>query len=198
MQKIKMVSEQAVLLSIKDSSLHPFFQKYPFLNGNDPITRTAALKSLRGSIVVRNSNTDVEINRLDTTEVIWWTDEENRAKKILKNKGIAEDDVEQLWDEFSWKMRAVPHDAKRILSIGCGGGAELFFLRLRAPNATIKAVDWSDTLSPEFRDVDSVEFSVHDLTNLEDFPDRNFDVIFSNHVIELAKVPQISHCPFSR
>jgi hypothetical protein len=66
-QKIKMVSEQAVLLSIKDSSLHPFFQKYPFLYGNDPITRTAALKSLRGSIVVRNSNTDVEISRLDTT-----------------------------------------------------------------------------------------------------------------------------------
>jgi SAM-dependent methyltransferase len=81
-------------------------------------------------------------------------------------------------------MLAVPHDAKWILSIGCGGGAELFFLRLRAPNAAIKAVDWSDTISPEFRDVDRVEFSVHDLTNLEDFPDRNFDVIFSNHVIE--------------
>jgi SAM-dependent methyltransferase len=184
MQKIKMASEQAVLLSIKDSSLHPFFQKYPFLNGNDPIARTAALKSLCGSMVVRNSNSDVEINRLDATDVVWWTDEENRAKQTLRNKGIAEGDVDQLWGEFSWKMLAVPHDAKRILSIGCGGGAELFFLRLRAPNAAIKAVDWSDTISPEFRDVDRVEFSVHDLTNLEDFPDRNFDVIFSNHVIE--------------
>ncbi len=80
MQKIKMASEQAVLLSIKDSSLHPFFQKYPFLNGNDPIARTAALKSLCGSMVVRNSNSDVEINRLDATDVVWWTDEENRAK----------------------------------------------------------------------------------------------------------------------
>jgi hypothetical protein len=87
MQKIKMASEQAVLLSIKDSSLHPFFQKYPFLNGNDPITRTAALKSLRGSIVVRNSNSDVEINRLDATDVIW-----GPTKKIAPNKlsGIRE------------------------------------------------------------------------------------------------------------
>jgi SAM-dependent methyltransferase len=184
MQKIKMAKEQAVLLSLKDSAHYPFFQKYPFLNGNDPIARKAALNSLRGSIVVRNSNSDVEINRLEPTDVIWWTDEDNRAKHVLRNKGIANRDVEQLWDEFSWKMRAVPHDARRILSIGYGGGAELFFLRLRAPNATITAVDWSDTSHPEFRDVERVEFRVHDLTNLADFPDRNFDVIFSNHVIE--------------
>ena len=172
------------MLSIKDASLYPFSQKYPFLNGKDPLARKAALNSIRGSIVVRNSNSDVEINRLNPTDVIWWTDEENRAKRVLKDKGMADGDADQLWDEFSWKVRALPHDAQRILSIGCGSGAELFFLRLRAPNATIKAVDWSNTLTPEFRDVEGVEFRVQDLTNLGDFPDRDFDVIFSNHVIE--------------
>lgn len=172
------------MLSIKDSSLYPFFQKYPFLNGKDPIARKAALDSVHGSIVLRNSNSDVEVNRLDATDVIWWTGEENRAKQALTDKGMRAQYIDQLWDEFSWKMRAVSPDAKRILSIGSGGGAELFFLRLRAPKATIKAIDWSNTLNPEFRDVERVEFRVQDLTKLGDFPERNFDVIFSNHVIE--------------
>ncbi len=157
------------------------------MNGNDPVARKTALNRIhdsRDSIVARHGAPDVEITRLDEQDVKWWTDEEDRAKRVLKSKGLPDHEAEALWNEFTWKMKAVPRDAEKILSIGCGGGAELFFLRLRAPNARIKAADWSNTLRAEFADVVGVNFSIQDLTKIGEFPERNFDVIFSNHVIE--------------
>jgi SAM-dependent methyltransferase len=126
----------------------------------------------------------VEVTRLNKQDVVWWTDERDKAERLLKAKGLPWRELNRLWDEFSWKMRFVPPDARRVLSIGCGDGAELLFLRLRAPNATIHAIDWADTLSPEIRNLDGIAFSVHDLANLEELPNREFDLIFSNHVIE--------------
>jgi SAM-dependent methyltransferase len=164
-------------------------QKHPFLNGNDPVFRKTVLDLAGHSIVIRNSYSDVEITRLNQQDVVWWTDEEERVKRTLKNKGLTDRLVDETWDDLAWKMRFVPPDAKRILSIGCGGGAELFFLRLRSPNATIQAVDWTDTLAPAFRDVAGVAFSVQNLTSMQDFPGRDFDVIFSSHVIEHMYAP---------
>jgi 2-polyprenyl-3-methyl-5-hydroxy-6-metoxy-1,4-benzoquinol methylase len=192
MQKIRIAREPAVLLSINDSSLHKFLQKYPHLNGNDQVIRKTILGSARDSIVVRNADLDVEITRLDRRDVVWWTDEEDRARKALRDRGLTEQAANTLWEDFSWKMQAVPKDARRILSIGCGGGAELFFLRLRAPHATIRAIDWGDSLAPAFRDVEGVSFSVRNLTNIDEFEERGFDVIFSNHVIEHMYAPDAS------
>ncbi len=192
MQKVQIAKEPAILVAVKDSSLHPFMQRYPFLNGDDAVARKTALsrvRDARDAIIVRTAASDVEITRLNEQDVKWWTDEEDRAKRVLKAKGLSDAEADVLWSEFSWKMKAVPHDAKRILSIGCGGGAELFFLRLRAPNATIKAADWGNALRPEFSDVEGVEFSIQDLTKIREFPERNFDVIFSNHVIEHLYAP---------
>lgn len=103
--------------------------------------------------------------------------------------GIDAKEAESLFRDYGWKMRQLPDGVGRILSVGCGGGRELIFLRSRYPEAQIVALDYgmgveggSGTL-----DILGVEFVAGDIfesTKKLGADGPRFDLIFSNHVIE--------------
>jgi 2-polyprenyl-3-methyl-5-hydroxy-6-metoxy-1,4-benzoquinol methylase len=84
---------------------------------------------------------------------------------------------------FSWYFQKdLP--AKNILSLGCGYGYELFFLRHKYPNAIITAIDWVNKVPGSILkklDISFIETNVYDF--LENHPDK-FDLIYSSHVLE--------------
>jgi 2-polyprenyl-3-methyl-5-hydroxy-6-metoxy-1,4-benzoquinol methylase len=84
---------------------------------------------------------------------------------------------------FSWYFqKELP--AKRILSLGCGYGYELFFLRHKYPDAVITAVDWVNKVPEKILrklDIDFHEENVYDF--LENHP-AAYDLIYSSHVLE--------------
>jgi 2-polyprenyl-3-methyl-5-hydroxy-6-metoxy-1,4-benzoquinol methylase len=86
-------------------------------------------------------------------------------------------------DIFSWYFQSdIP--ATQILSVGCGSGYELFFLRHKYPDAEITAVDWVNKVPKailEKLNISFIEASVYDY--LASHKAEN-DLIYSCHVLE--------------
>jgi 2-polyprenyl-3-methyl-5-hydroxy-6-metoxy-1,4-benzoquinol methylase len=84
---------------------------------------------------------------------------------------------------FSWYFqKEIP--AKRILSLGCGHGYELFFLRHKYPDAIITAIDWVNKVPDsilEKLDISFCETNVYDFLNSHP---AEYDLIYSSHVLE--------------
>jgi 2-polyprenyl-3-methyl-5-hydroxy-6-metoxy-1,4-benzoquinol methylase len=84
---------------------------------------------------------------------------------------------------FSWYFQKdLP--AKNILSLGCGYGYELFFLRHKYPNAVITAVDWVNKVPESIFKKLNISFYE---TNIYDFLETHsdeYDLIYSSHVLE--------------
>jgi 2-polyprenyl-3-methyl-5-hydroxy-6-metoxy-1,4-benzoquinol methylase len=84
---------------------------------------------------------------------------------------------------FSWYFQKdLP--AKNILSLGCGSGYELFFLRHKYPDAIITAVDWVNKVPDRILGKLNISFYEANVYNfLEAHPDE-YDLIYSSHVLE--------------
>ena len=84
---------------------------------------------------------------------------------------------------FSWYFqKEIP--ATRILSLGCGNGYELFFLRHKYPGAIITAIDWVNKVPDSILEKLNISFCE---TNVYDFLDSHsaeYDLIYSSHVLE--------------
>lgn len=84
---------------------------------------------------------------------------------------------------FSWYFqKEIP--AKRILSLGCGHGYELFFLRYKYPDAVITAIDWVNKVPGPILEKLNISFCE---TNVYDFLNSHpaeYDLIYSSHVLE--------------
>lgn len=109
--------------------------------------------------------------------------------KTYQQLGYSDKQITVLVTDYGWKVGRLASDHSRILSIGCGDGDELLFLRARYPNAKMTALDYPK--QSEIRDritkVSNCEFIAGDIfESLEALKTRgeSFDLIFSNHVIE--------------
>lgn len=94
-----------------------------------------------------------------------------------------------LFNDYGWKLRQLPNHPAHILSIGCGSGVELAFLRAKFPSAGITALDYDLRIGggPRTLELLNVEFfqgDIFDSARLLQTQGRRFDLIFSNHVIE--------------
>jgi len=111
------------------------------------------------------------------------------AESLLEQLSFDAMGTEALFRDFAWKVRILPDNIADILSVGCGDGAELVFLRSRFPGAKIIALDYVNKISGQQRTLDllQAEFLQGDIFEsiggLHSHGLR-FDLIFSNHVIE--------------
>lgn len=86
-------------------------------------------------------------------------------------------------DVFSWYFqKELP--ATRILSLGCGHGYELFFLRHKYPNAVITAVDWVKKVPENILEKLNINFFEENVYDFLDSHQGEFDLIYSCHVLE--------------
>jgi SAM-dependent methyltransferase len=86
-------------------------------------------------------------------------------------------------DVFGWYFQFdVP--GQKILSLGCGSGYELFFLRHKYPEAEIVAVDWVNKVPQEFLEKLNIHFYEAPIYDFLASRQENFDAIYSSHVLE--------------
>lgn len=87
------------------------------------------------------------------------------------------------------KLKHLPPHADRVLALGCGAGDELTALRARYPQAELVATDQRDQLNPQHRQMLGAELLVGDMHLLLGTVLRDFDLIFSHHVLEHSYQP---------
>jgi 2-polyprenyl-3-methyl-5-hydroxy-6-metoxy-1,4-benzoquinol methylase len=84
---------------------------------------------------------------------------------------------------FSWYFYKEIH-ATHILSVGCGNGYELFFLRHRYPKAKIIAVDWVNKVPKIILEKLDISFHETNIYNFLESHSEEYDLIYSSHVLE--------------
>jgi 2-polyprenyl-3-methyl-5-hydroxy-6-metoxy-1,4-benzoquinol methylase len=117
----------------------------------------------------------------------------NKIRSIFRKDKISFQKQRWLYhtiDVFGWYFQFnLP--GKKILSLGCGSGYELFFLRHQYPDAEIVAVDWVNKVPKEFLeklDIPFIEANVYDFLSSHQ---GEYDLIYSSHVLEHSY--QIDH-----
>lgn len=88
------------------------------------------------------------------------------------------------------KLAHLPPEARRVLALGCGAGAELTQLRARYPQAELVATDQREQLDPQQRQALGVQLHVGDMHALLGTVLRDFDLVFSHHVLEHSYRPE--------
>jgi trans-aconitate methyltransferase len=86
-------------------------------------------------------------------------------------------------DVFSWYFQ-IELTATKILSIGCGHGYELFFLRHKYPNAVITAVDWVNKVPENILEKLNITFFEANVYDFLSSHEAEYDLIYSSHVLE--------------
>jgi 2-polyprenyl-3-methyl-5-hydroxy-6-metoxy-1,4-benzoquinol methylase len=111
----------------------------------------------------------------------------------LAQIGIAdEQEVKSAVNDLLWKVNLIDIAADNILSIGCGGGMELLFLRERFKEAAIDAIDWIDARRPRVKEVQDMYFRCGNIKSLLKQYRVRYDLVFSNHVLEHMYDPEES------
>jgi trans-aconitate methyltransferase len=110
----------------------------------------------------------------------------NKVASLFSNNKI--DLQKQRWlthtvNVFSWYFQR-DLAATKILSLGCGDGYELFFLRHKYPDATIIAVDWSNKVPEKILEKLDVTFFEANIYDFLDTHKAEYDLIYSSHVLE--------------
>ena len=159
-------------------------QTYPFLDGPDEALNRDCLAALRANLRPRPQSvhfeaTPLEPERLLPSEVVL-----SRLDNLFRAVALTVGVQKHLLGDYAWKIQFVPESSKKILAVGYHTGHELLFLRAAAPRAEIFAIDWLDRSDPKIIElVKAKTFNGNLLYELQKFRGE-FDVVFSNHVLE--------------
>jgi SAM-dependent methyltransferase len=183
MKQIRFNPSPAVLLAVPDIEMQPYLQAHPFLNGTRREVNESLLASIEKLITIRRPHDACEVERLAPEELQLTTDNEKRVLALFEEIGHSADAIAEAMSLLAWKFRDLPADARSILDIGSGGGDEVVFLRAIAPQAKIVAIDWRD-VHPKVKKLAGIQFLTGDFRQYLERTTEQFDVIFSNHVLE--------------
>ncbi len=165
-------------------------QLNPFINSKD--------KSINEEIINALKSDKIEINELNfelNKPIIYW-EEFSSPKSIIYdffqskvddynlNKIINKKTIDDAILRFNWKFEKINFNKNKILSLGCGDGMELFFLRLKFPQAKIHAVDWSKNINPDVLNCLGVNFEENNIYDYLKKNENSFDFIYSSYFLE--------------
>ena len=178
----------AILIKIEDANVQRYIQKFPFLNNiKDQRRNEDILKQVANSICTRECKQKEEIP-LDYISDCNYTPPEEDFKlyeEALGTLKLTRKIMEHYIDDYYWKtVQTGLFKAKNILSVGCGDGIELIFLRIHSPNARIVAIDWDNKVGTLLLDKLNVEYYCGDVNVILEKLGNDFDIIFSNHFLE--------------
>ncbi len=157
-------------------------QRYPFATGPDEGLNRRCARELQTSLCLRNP--PAQADRVRSSQVRLPAGWEDRSANLLQVLGRSPDQITGALSDYGWKVSAIPASAKRILSIGCGEGDELAVIRAAFPTAELHAIDWECKVSPAGLAALNVTFETANFLDRLEVEQRQYDAIFSNHVIE--------------
>ena len=172
----------AVLLKVPGATMHRYMQQYPYASGPDEAHNRQCLEILRASITFRNATHTAVIP--EEGEASFSDEELRRATVFLTSLGQSPRNITRTRDDFVWRVKPISPHVRTVLSLGCGDGSELAVLRVILPHARIDAIDWVQKISPRGVQELGVNFEVADFNDLLSVQKRQYDVIFTNHVLE--------------
>jgi len=157
---------------------------------SDPEVFSAAVNAFRSNFKQRSGNCKylpriVELNDDESKVDIEYSAAVRRQVGRITSLRSIPDDLAN----YGWKIQRLPSERTRILSVGCGGGSELIFLRARYPDAKITALDYTfgvrgGAQALKMLDVEFIQGNIFETAEHLFQRGLRFDLIFSNHVIE--------------
>lgn len=165
-------------------------QQNPFINSKD--------KNINIEIINAIKSDKIEINELSfdpDKPIICW-EEFSSPKQFIYDffqKKITDFNLDKIINKktvsdailrFNWKFEKINFNKKKILSLGCGDGMELFFLRSKFPESTIHAVDWSKNINPNVLKSLNVKFEENNIYDFLRKNENSYDFIYSSYFLE--------------
>jgi SAM-dependent methyltransferase len=183
-------SKDAFELTVQDSDMRRYMQRFPFLTGPDDAMNERGNQVIFEGLKSRNRQQEAtRIQRLMPQETELTAEEMERLLRIMDESGIAQTERAEMIDDYGWEANLVPRNTKAALVLGCADGRELMFLRAVLPDATITALDYEDQMSTALRQAVGVRFFQGDMNALLETFGREFDLISSNHTLEHLYTP---------
>ncbi|MEO6805805.1 MAG: class I SAM-dependent methyltransferase [Edaphobacter sp.] len=183
-------SKDAFQLTVEDSAMRLYLQRFPFLMGPNGRMNELGHQVIYEGLKPRNRHqVATPIHRLMPRETELAEEEMERLLRIMDESKIAQAERAEMIDDYGWEANLVPREAKAALVLGCADGRELMFLRAVLPDATITALDYEDQMSEALRQAVGVRFFHGDMNALLEMFGREFDLISSNHTLEHLYTP---------
>ena len=142
-----------LLIAVQDPALRRYLQQYPFACGPDRAMNARAFAAAKGSFKRLNSDAAATVEALDRESLSLSAVELSRAEHLMVELRIPARERAKLIEDFAWRVSKIPRSARSVLSIGCGCGHELLFLRAVLPTAEVTAVDYVKKLLPGLADL---------------------------------------------
>jgi len=176
------MSSPAILIKFTNPKLQRYLQHYPFASGPDEAINRHCLNELATVIQIRPVEACSSPPREGEVMIppVW----KERCSQLYKRLNRKQQEIPGLFADYGWRINRIPPSAQRILSIGCAGGSELVVIRSAFPDAIIEAMDWECTISPADQSVLGVRVEINNFIEPLASESRQYDAIFSNHVIE--------------
>jgi SAM-dependent methyltransferase len=183
-------SKDAFQLTVQDSSMRRYLQRYPFLLGPDDAMNERGHQVIYDGLRPRNrQQVATPVNRLMPPETKLAAEEMERLLRIMDESRIAQSERAEMIDDYGWEANLVPRDTKAALVLGCADGRELMFLRAVLPDATITALDYENQMSEALKQAVGVRFFQGDMNALLESFGQEFDLVSSNHTLEHLYTP---------
>jgi 2-polyprenyl-3-methyl-5-hydroxy-6-metoxy-1,4-benzoquinol methylase len=178
-------------MPIRESAMRAYLQRYPFAIGPDPEMNARCLEAIRKNFAIRKSANGLPIRRgADATvrlmphETTLSAEMLARVYALMDQADLPKECRDYLINDFGWEAKLIPSGATDVLVVGCGNGMELLFLRAALPDASLTAVDYADSLTPQVKTATGVRFLGGDMNEILETLDRKFDLVSSNHTLE--------------
>jgi SAM-dependent methyltransferase len=172
-------------IRLQDSQVHAYAQEHCFLNGPDHALNRRLRSAVTAAAIALTPERD--------SDKITWIElrEQHRIEQELAAQlfvppqfGLKKKTLDQWIANLGWKVRMIPETARSVLVLGSATCREALFIRQRLPHAHIVCTDFVDDRLPQVESLLGVEFHRGDFNQLLEAHRGEFDVVFSNHVLE--------------
>ncbi len=182
----------AFLIRLTDPKHQEYVQKNPVLRGPDVALNRELRQAWYTSLEVRKPPPAPYVHESIDGPLDQIIDERDWRAVLdtCGRLGLSEAEARGLVLGWGWKAARAPRNARRILSVGCGGGHELVVLRALFPEAEIWGVDYTVTVPSEWNP--ALRLSDLHTGHIEEYlasHSQRFDLVFSNHTLEHLSAP---------
>jgi SAM-dependent methyltransferase len=183
----------AFLVRLSDPKHQEYIQKHPALRGPDAALNRRLRQAACDHIEIRKpARVPFSHETIDTPlDALLAPDDSAALVRVCASVGLDATLARGLSLGWGWKAALSPRAARRVLSIGCGGGLELVVLRALFPDAEIQGVDYAVTVPAGWRTALRLgELRSEPIEQFLSTHARSFDLIFSNHTLEHLSAPE--------